>query len=232
MYDCIFSPELSGIFAHESFGHGIETDMILKGRAKAAEYFNKPVASPLVNMYDSPALPEEAASFFFDHEGQLASETRIIHNGLLAAGITDLNSAMRLKIPRTANGRRESFERKAYARMTNTYFSKGGECFEDMVKDIPFGYFLAYPSNGSEDPKGWGIQLEAYYAEQIKDGRLTGNVFSPVIITGYVPELLQSISMVGDKIEISGLGMCGKGHKEWVKTTNGGPFLRLKARLG
>jgi hypothetical protein len=30
---------------------------------------------------------------------------------------------------------------------------------------------------------------------------------------------------------ISGLGMCGKGHKEWVKNTTGGPHLKMKARL-
>ena len=41
-----------------------------------------------------------------------------------------------------------------------------------------------------EDPKGWGIQLEALYAEKIKDGKLTGEVFSPVVVTGYVPDIL------------------------------------------
>jgi TldD protein len=26
--------------------------------------------------------------------------------------------------------------------------------------------------------------------------------------------------------------MCGKGHKEWVKVSDGGPYLRLQALLG
>jgi TldD protein len=231
-YDCIFSPAFAGMFAHEAFGHGMETDMFLKHRAKGAEYINKQVASPLVNMFDSPALPGQAASFFFDHEGQPASETQIIENGILKSGLTDLNSALRLNIRRTANGRRESFSNKIYARMTNTYFGPGKNSLEEMLKDISFGYLLEHPSNGMEDPKGWGIQLEGYYAEEIRDGQLTGKVYSPVIVTGYVPELLKSITMVGDKMEIGGLGMCGKGHKEWVKVTDGGPYLRLKARLG
>ncbi|HEC99535.1 MAG TPA: TldD/PmbA family protein [Proteobacteria bacterium] len=231
-YDCIFSPAFAGMFAHEAFGHGMETDMFLKHRAKGAEYINKHVASPLVNMFDSPALPGQAASFFFDHEGQPASETQIIENGILKSGLTDLNSALRLNIRRTANGRRESFSNKIYARMTNTYFGPGKNSLEEMLKDISFGYLLEHPSNGMEDPKGWGIQLEGYYAAEIRDGQLTGKVYSPVIVTGSVPELLGSITMVGDKIEISGLGMCGKGHKEWVKVTDGGPYVRLKARLG
>lgn len=231
-YHCIFSPSFAGIFAHEAFGHGTETDMFLKKRAKGAGFTGKQVASHLVNMFDSPSLPRQAASYFFDDEGQLAGETQIIENGILRSGLTDLNSALRLGIKRTANGRRESFCRKAYARMSNTYFGPGTSTFEEMLRDISFGYFLDHPSNGMEDPKGWGIQLEGYCAEEIRDGRLTGKVCSPVIITGYVPELLNSITMVGNKIEIDGLGTCGKGHKEWVKVTDGGPFLRLKARLG
>jgi TldD protein len=230
-FPCIFSPEFAGIFAHEAFGHGMETDMFLKKRARGEDYLGRPVASPLVNMFDSPALPGQAASFFFDHEGEPARETRIIEKGILKRGLTDLNSAMRLGLVRSANGRRESFERKVYARMTNTYFGPGEDTLEDMVNSMEDGFFLEHPSNGMEDPKGWGIQLEGYYAEEIKNGKLTGRVFTPVIVTGYVPDLLQSITMVGNTVEISGLGMCGKGHKEWVKVTDGGPFLKLQARL-
>lgn len=231
-YDCLFSPEFAGLFAHEAFGHGMETDMFLKKRAKGEEYLGLPVASPLVDLYDSPVLPGQAASFYFDHEGTLAEETQIIEKGILKRGLTDLYSATLLKLPRTANGRRESFERKVYARMSNTYFGPGKHKPEEMVASIKEGFFLDHPVSGMEDPKGWGIQLEGYYAEAIKDGRLSGEVFSPVIVTGYVPDLLQSISMVGDTVEISGLGMCGKGHKEWVKVTDGGPYLKLRARLG
>jgi TldD protein len=231
VYDCIFSPEFAGITAHECFGHGTETDMFLKGRSRAQEFLNKPVGSPLVNMFDSPAEEGAAASFFFDHEGELSSRTQIIKDGVLVSGITDLNSATRLGVKRTANGRRESYERKAYARMTNTFFGPGSDKFEEMIGSIDFGYYLTHPSNGMEDPKGWGIQLEGYLAEEIRGGKLTGNVFTPVIVTGYLPDMLNSISMVGDKATLFGLGYCGKGHKEWVKVTDGGPYLKLKARL-
>jgi TldD protein len=42
---------------------------------------------------------------------------------------------------------------------------------------------------------------------------------------------LLSIDGVSDGVEIGGLGMCGKGYKEWVKVTDGGPSLRLTARV-
>ncbi len=230
-YDCVFSPEFSGIFAHEAFGHGTEADMFLKKRSRGEDFLGKPVASGSVDMFDDPSLPGAAASYYFDHEGQLASPTQIIEKGVLVRPITDLGTAHTLGIARTANGRRENFSRKAYTRMSNTYFGTGSHQLDEMVADIDYGFYLERPSNGMEDPKSWGIQLEGYMASEIRDGKLTGRVFSPVIVTGYVPDLLQSISMVGTTREITGLGMCGKGYKEWVKVTDGGPHLRLKARL-
>jgi TldD protein len=32
--------------------------------------------------------------------------------------------------------------------------------------------------------------------------------------------------------EVFGSGACGKGYKEWVKVSDGGPYLKAKARLG
>jgi len=230
-YDCVFSPEFAGIFAHEAFGHGTEADMFEKNRSRGQDYLGQPVAAPIVNMYDAPDLAGEAGGYFFDHEGQVATTTQIIEKGVLVRVITDLASAHALGLPRTANGRRESFARKAYTRMSNTFFGAGDAEFADMLATVRHGFYLERPSNGMEDPKSWGIQLEGHMASEVVDGKLTGRVFSPVIVTGYVPELLQSITMVGSRREITGLGMCGKGYKEWVKVTDGGPHLRLKARL-
>lgn len=230
-YRCVFDPDMAGLFAHEAFGHGTEADMFTKRRAKGADYMGKPVASSLVDMFDNPALPGQAASYFFDHEGQLATSTQIITKGVLTAPMTDLVSAAKLGIPRSANGRRESVARKVYTRMSNTYFGGGTDKHDDLVASLADGLLVRHARNGMEDPKGWGIQCEAYMAEEIKGGKKTGRVFGPVIVTGYVPDLLMSIDGVSDGVEIGGLGMCGKGYKEWVKVTDGGPSLRLTARV-
>lgn len=230
-YDCVFDGDVAGLFAHEAFGHGTEADMFTRRRAKGAQYIGQQVASDLVNMFDDPSLEGQAGSYFFDHEGQLASRTQIIENGVLKRPMTDLVSATKLGIPRTANGRRESVARKAYTRMTNTFFGPGHSSLEELVSRLDDGLLVRRSRNGMEDPKGWGIQCEAYLAEEVKGGKRTGKVFGPIIITGYVPDLLQSIDGVSSDVHISGLGMCGKGYKEWIKVTDGGPALKLKARI-
>ncbi|MBA3708651.1 MAG: TldD/PmbA family protein, partial [Planctomycetes bacterium] len=144
-HDCVFSGEFSGIFAHEAFGHGTEQDMFLKDRAKGAEFLGKPVASPLVRMYDDPANGW-AASYFFDDEGVLAVPTEIIRDGVLTHGINDRYSAAVLThggnpVAKTANGRREAYDHKPYTRMTNTFFGAGDQTVEAMIASISHGYY-------------------------------------------------------------------------------------------
>ena len=230
-YDCICDPETTGMIVHEAFGHGVEMDMFVKDRALARSCVGEYVASPLVTMHDGSAV-DEVATFLFDDEGTLSGDTVIIDKGILKRGLCDALSAARLGEKPTGNGRRESFERKAYTRMTNTYFEGGSSSLEEMMASVKYGFLLENPSSGMEDPKNWGIQCMVNIAREIKDGRLTGKIFSPIVLTGYVPDLLKSVSMMGPDIRLGGGGYCGKGYKEWVKVSDGGPYMKARIRLG
>lgn len=232
VYDVITDPTISGLIAHEAFGHGVEMDMFVKNRAKAKDYIGKKVASTIVNMHDGAKAALSAASYFFDDDGILAQDTTIIENGILKDGISDVLTALELKKAPSGNSRRESTRRKAYTRMTNTFFCPGTAKVEDMFKSIKHGYYLCNTNNGMEDPKNWNIQCTAQYGLEIKDGRLTGKIVAPVVMSGYVLDVLNSISMVSDKFEVIGSGMCGKGHKEWVYVADGGPYLKARVKLG
>ena len=231
-YDIITDPSITGLIAHEAFGHGVEMDMFVKNRAKGKDYIGEFVASPLISMHDGATSADSVASYFFDDDGVLAHDTLIINNGKLVTGISDMLSALELGTIPTGNGRRESYLRKAYSRMTNTFFSKGESKLDDMIKSIKHGYYLCDTNNGMEDPKNWQIQCTAEYGLEIVDGKFTGNIVSPVVISGYVPDVLKSISMVSNEFEISGSGYCGKGHKEWVRVSDGGPHLKARVKLG
>lgn len=232
MYDVITAPSITGLIAHEAFGHGVEMDQFVKDRALAKQYVGKYVASPICNMRDGAASTLSVASYFFDDDGVLAGDTQIIKEGILVTGLSDLASAKQLGTEPTGNGRRETTRRKAYARMTNTFFEKGTDKLEDMIASIDHGYMLFETSNGMEDPKNWAIQCVAQYGIEIVDGKLTDNWVAPVVMSGYVPDLLKSISMISDEFEIFGLGYCGKGYKEWVRVSDGGPALKVRVKLG
>ena len=225
-------PDMAGTLAHEAFGHGVETDMFFKKRARAVDYLDRRVGSELVTMYDGAAGVDQTGSYLFDDEGVFSSKTCVIDKGILKGGISDTLSALALNLPLTGNGRREAYSHKAYARMTNTYFAPGISTLEDMIASIEHGWKLSQLDAGMEDPRNWGIQLICMVGREIKDGKFTGRVASPIVCSGYVPDVLSSVSMVSNDFELGGSGACGKGHKEYAKVSSGGPYVKTRMRLG
>lgn len=232
VYDIVTDPSITGLIAHEAFGHGVEMDMFVKNRAKSVHYLNKRVASDLIEMHDGAKATLSSASYFFDDDGVLAHDTLIIKDGILQRGISDAVSALQLGTEPTGNSRRESYKRKAYTRMTNTFFVPRHDKLEDMIKSVKYGYYLVNTDNGMEDPKNWNIQCVCQYGREIKDGKFTGKIVAPVVMSGYVPDLLESVSMVSDEASVIGSGHCGKGYKEWVTVSDGGPALKARCKLG
>ena len=231
-YEVITTPEVSGLIAHEAFGHGVEMDMFVKKRALGQEYIGKRVGSDLVRMHEGAKVCKNTSSYAFDDEGTLAGDVIEIDKGILKTGVCDALAALRLGTVATGNGKRQNFEHKVYTRMTNTMFDSGNSTKEEMIASIKKGYLLSGFFSGMEDPKHWGIQCIIARGYEIIDGKLTGKVVAPVVLTGYVPDLLNSISMASTDYVPFGAGQCGKGHKEWVKTVDGGPYLKCVARLG
>ena len=231
-YEIITDPGITGLIAHEAFGHGVEMDMFVKERALGAQYIGQRVGSDLVTMHEGARCEESVTAYAFDDEGTLAGDVTEIDCGILRTGICDALSALRLGSQPTGNGKRENFAHKAYTRMTNTIFDSGTASFQEMLASVKHGYLLSGTESGMEDPKHWGIQCIISRGYEIKDGKLTGKVVSPVIMTGYVPDLLGNITMASTDRVVEGNGGCGKGYKEWVKVADGGPYLKTKARLG
>ena len=230
-YDIITDPSITGLIAHEAFGHGLEMDQFVKDRAVAKYHMNENLATDIVNLKDGAASTFSVASYFFDDDGILAQDTDILKDGKLVGGICDLQSACELNYNPTGNGRRESYKNKSYTRMTNTFIDKGNSNLLDMISKIKHGYFLFETNNGMEDPKNWNIQCTAEYGIEIIDGKLTNNYVSPCVLSGNVIDLLKSIDMISNDFEIEGSGSCGKGYKEWVRVSTGGACLKCKCKL-
>ncbi|MBR3643440.1 MAG: TldD/PmbA family protein, partial [Parasporobacterium sp.] len=180
-YDIITTPGITGLIAHEAFGHGVEMDMFVKNRALGKDYIGKRVGSDLLTMHEGALCAENVTSYAFDDEGTLAGDVVEIEHGILKTGICDALSAVRLGVAPTGNGKRENFEHKVYTRMTNTLIDPGNDSLEDMIASISYGYLLDGTESGMEDPKHWGIQCIVSRGYEIKDGKLTGKMVSPVV---------------------------------------------------
>ncbi|MEO5969613.1 MAG: TldD/PmbA family protein [Bdellovibrionia bacterium] len=251
-YRVLFGPVLTGVLAHEAFGHSQEADTCARGRSKAWELHKSGqiVGNQHATILNNPAIFENAGksfgawgSYFFDEEGWLSREQVLLDQGKLLPPMTNLTSAIRLKIPRTANGKRESWANGVYTRQTNTYFSAGNKMLAELMTGLGSGFLALHPAGGMEDPKGMGIQVGISFVYEVEGGKLTGRVFKgpaggDIQMTGYTPDILNSIvdkSKVDfdtpgpdyAKYPFNDVGGCGKYHKEFVFAGCGGPYVLL-----
>ena len=228
----VLDPDMAGLVAHESFGHGLEADQVLRKRSYLAPLFQKKVASDVVNISDSAAEPGELGSFFFDDEGIRVGKNLLVEHGILSHFIYARRSASVLRQTPKGNGRRESFLHRVNERMTNTFFERGDYGEEEIFKGIDRGIFLEHGFFGMEDPLGGGIQCTSKKGRLIEEGRLT-QLLGPVTLSGRVLDLLQSIDAVTRAPFTLHGGMCGKGSEDYVPVTSGGPMIRAwKAIVG
>ncbi len=248
----LLGPVVTGVLAHEAFGHAQEGDTCARGRSKAWElhHSGEKVGNEHATILNNPAIFENGGkpyaawgSYFFDEEGWLAQEQVLLEQGVLKAPMTNLTSALRLGVPRTANGKRESWANGVYTRQTNTYFSPGDRTLDELMAEMGDGYLAIHPAGGMEDPKGMGIQVGVSFLKEVRGGKLTGKVFKgpaggDIQLTGYVPDVLRSIigkskidaNRQGEDVArhpFNDAGGCGKYHKEIVYAGCGGPYLLL-----
>jgi TldD protein len=226
-HDCILGGKVTGLLAHESFGHGMEADTLYKERAKAKSLLGKRITNSKVSIIDYPDVKAHGF-YFFDDEGELSKPTYLIKKGIVGRPMTDLYSSLKLGIKRTSNGRCQTYDHKNYARMSNTYFVNGKDNLKNMFKSIKKGIYLSVGGGGMEDPKGWGVQIQGCIGEEILDGKLTGKLFYEIALGGYLPDIFSNIKAVASNNNPFNSGFCGKGHKEWVNVAEGGPHLLIK----
>jgi len=226
----ILDPSLTGIIAHESFGHGLEADQVLRGRSYLKQHLHKRVASDICKIYDTPSLIGPIGSYFFDEEGIRTGKNLLVKDGILENFIYDRRSASELNTIPQGNGRRESFAHPINVRMSNTYFEPGDHKLDEMISEIQNGVMLTHANFGMEDPIGGGMQVTSKKGYLIENGKKT-KILRSIALSGSVLELLQNIDAISkDTLKLDG-GTCGKGSEDLIPVSSGGSYIRVKNAL-
>jgi len=229
-YPIILDPDMAGLIAHESFGHGLEADQILRDRSYLKGLLNEQVASNVANIYDSPYVPNKYGSYFFDDEGIKAEKNLLVENGILKNFIHNRMTASELNAEPKGNGRRESYAHPLLVRMSNTYFGSGDYSLEEMISEIDKGVILNRGYFGMEDPLGGGLQATSKKGYLIENGERT-KLLKAVTLTGSVLKLLKNIDAISkDELKLKP-GTCGKGYEDFIPVTSGGSYIRVKSAL-
>ncbi|MHA2072338.1 MAG: TldD/PmbA family protein [Candidatus Thorarchaeota archaeon] len=226
----IMDGDTSGIIAHEVCGHGSEADEVVKERSFLTGMVGKKVGSDLVTMVDDGTLPGKLGSFPYDSEGTPAAETFIIKDGIFQGYMHTLETAALMGVDPTGNGRAQDYNRRIFARMSNTFFGPGEWSKEEMISDTKDGLYIIKPMSGMEDVVGGGVQVSCLKGYVIKNGEKKQLVRSNAL-AGKVLDILSTVDAVSKDMDTSG-GTCGKGEEDWVSVTSGGPHMRAELLVG
>ncbi len=221
---------ISGLIAHEVCGHASEADEVVKGRSFLTGQVGVKLGTEHVTMVDDGTLKDESGSFPFDSEGTPASRTLIIENGVFKGYMHTLETAILMGVKPSGNGRAQDYNRRIFARMTNTFFDKEEWKDEEIIADTKDGLYVQMAMSGMEDVVGGGVQCSALKGYIIKNGEKTQLIRS-MSLAGKVLEILKTVDAVGDKLEFWG-GTCGKGEEDYIPVSSGGPHMRAEMVVG
>ncbi|HBG02162.1 MAG TPA: TldD/PmbA family protein [Firmicutes bacterium] len=225
-YPILLSPEATGVFTHESFGHKSESDFMVGDEAMRAEWaLGKTVGRNLLTIVDDGTITGNGYTPF-DDEGTRGRETKIISDGLLTGRLHSTATSIALEEGLTGNARALNFEFEPIVRMTTTYIAKGTKPVKDIIAEMDHGIYVETLKHGSGMSTFTLAPARAY---KIEGGRIT----SPVkisVVTGNVFTTLQEVDAVSEEFELTSFvgGGCGKMEQYPLPVGFGGPYTRVK----
>lgn len=224
-YICVFSPQTTGVFAHESFGHKSEADFMVGDETMKREWaIGKKVGTEMLNIIDT-GLSEGSGYVPFDDEGCRARKNYLVKDGLLAGRLHSGSTAAILEEESTGNARSLNFEYEPLVRMTTTYIDAGKQTKEELFAGIEEGVYIDNLNHGSGMTTFTIAPRRAY---MIRNGQLAEPVRISVI-TGNVMKTLHEIDGISNEVEMFSfaLGGCGKMEQYPLPVAFGGPYIRV-----
>jgi len=220
----VLSSRAGGTMIHEACGHGLEADFYLKNLSIYSGKLGKRVASEKVTVVDDGTLPGRRGSNRVDDEGEPSRRVVLIDRGTLVGLLHSRETARRLEMEPTGNGRRESFRHLPIPRMRNTFIAPGEDDPEEIVASVRDGLFVADMGGGEVDIVSGNFVFHCLEAYRIRDGKIAEPV-RDAMLTGNGPAVLESIDMVGNDLGWA-VGTCGK-DGQGVPVGDAQPTLRI-----
>ena len=224
-YPVVLAPIVTGVFAHESFGHKSEADFMLGDELMVKEWtIGKQVASPILTIRESGVF-EGSGYVPYDDEGTKATDTYLIKEGVLAGRLHSATTASALDEELTGNARAINCDFEPIVRMTTTFVENGDLSFDELIAPIQHGFYIYSVKHGSGMST---FTIAPNIAYEIVDGKL-GDPVKIAVLTGNVFETLGLIDGIGNDKQLLSFvtGGCGKGEQFPLNVGMGGPHIRV-----
>ena len=197
-----------GVLFHEACGHGMEADIVAKQASIYAGRRGEQIGTALLTGVDDATDVGRWGSYSFDDEGTPAGRTVLFDKGVCTDYLSDRLRAAELGIPRSGNGRRQSYAHLPIPRMSNSYILPGDDDPAEIVRGVKRGLYCDELGGGQVDPASGDFVFGVSEAHLIVDGEITHPVRGANLV-GDGPTVIGSITAVGDDFDVR-QGICGK----------------------
>lgn len=211
----LFSPNAFAETLLSPIIYGINSQNVQKGMSRLAGKVGKPIASPLLTLFDDPLLEGGLESSTFDREGQPHQKMALIEDGFLKTYL--YNSYTSRKERKTSTGNASGGYRSLPGiGTTNLVVRPGTASRNELLKEIKEGILITRfsgntnPINGdfSGTVKGGSYIKNGKQVHPINNTMIAGNVFEGLSnITGISKDLTKVFSSLLPYVSIEGISI-------------------------
>jgi TldD protein len=230
-YNCIFNPRMTGVFAHEAFGHFSEADMLENLPAMREKMrIGEELGSDVLNIIDDPTSPDQLGFYTYDDEGVRVRPVRLMKNGVLTGRLHSRRTAALFGEPVTGHCVAEDYRFPPVVRMGTIFIQPGESSCEDLLNMLGEGLFILDVKGGSTT--GENFSFGAQYGYLVKGGKI-GRMVRDITVAGNLYRTLREVIAVGDKISLSETGGCIKGPiaQTNIRSCHGGPHILVNGMV-
>lgn len=224
-YDVVLNPNLAGVFTHEAFGHFSEADIIEDNptlREKMS--LGARLGSDSVTIVADSTIPGQIGFYRFDDEGVAVKPVTLMDGGVLSGRLHSRTTAKGFGEPVSGHAVAEDMRYEPIVRMGTIYIKPGENSLDDLLARLGDGLYLLDGKGGQTS--GENFTFGAQYGFIVEGGRI-GPMIRDINIMGNLFSTLQNIEAVGDEMELSERGGCGKGQLN-IKSALGGPSVLIR----
>lgn len=221
-HNVVLNPDLSGVFTHEAFGHFSEADLIEDSPTmRDRMQIGSQLGNEALTITDNPTIPQQLGFYCYDDEGIKARPVMLMKEGVLAGRLHSRRTAAAFGEELTGHCVAEDYRFAPIVRMGTIFIEPGKNSLEDLLSMLGDGLYILDHKGGQTS--GENFTFGAQYGYIIKGGR-KGEMVRDINISGNLYHTLKNITAVGNDLELSETGGCGKGQVN-VRSCHGGPHI-------
>ncbi len=223
-FNIIADPYLAGTFIHEAFGHACEADGVLAGESQLAGKIGERMGNEEINVVDEPGTDGDYGYIKYDSEGIESRTAHLIENGVLKEFMHSRETASRMNVEPTGNGRAQSFDSLPIVRMRNTYIEPRDWTLEELMEDLKNGILCVSWNYGYTEPSIGQFMFKCARAWEVKNGEKV-QLLRDAALSGMMMDVLNNITAIGNT-KMKDDGTCGKSH-QGAPVCSGSPYIRI-----